>query len=150
MKHYIKIILFLVLPGFVSAQSKLFSILSDTTLSGAKKLDNLQLALKNAADDTIRMDGYYNLALYYLETNRDSAVYYDNMSIALAQQLGIKLYKAVALGDKGYALIGLGRYPASLESLTEALKIAENPASEKYVSPFLRGATPRMRKGFIT
>ena len=117
MKRCITIMLFLVLPVFVSAQSKFIYILSDTTLSGTQKLDSLQLALQNAANDTIRMDVYYNLALYYLETNRDSAVYYDNKSIALAKQLGLKMNEAAALSDKGYALIGLGNYPASLESL---------------------------------
>ena len=146
MKRCIAIMLFLVLPVFVSAQSKLFYILSDTTLSGTQKLDRLQMALRNAANDTIRMDAYYNRALYYLETNRDSAVYYDDKSIALAQKLGIKMNEAAALGDKGYALIGLGNYPASLESLSEALKIVENPASEKSALPFLRGHTPHARR----
>ena len=142
MKRCITIMLFLVLPVFVSAQSKLSFILSDTTLSGTQKLDSLQLALKNAANDTVRMDAYYNMALYYLETNRDSAVYYEDKSIALAQKLRLKLFEAHALSDRGYALIGLGKYPASLESLLEALKIVENPASEKYKWNLPKGANP--------
>ncbi|MBI1342042.1 MAG: hypothetical protein GC171_03800 [Terrimonas sp.] len=146
MKRCIKIILLLVLPFFVSAQSKLFYILSDTTLSGTQKLDRLQLALKNAANDTVRMDAYYNIALCYLETNRDSAVYYDNKCIVLAKQLRIKLDEAHAISDKGYVLIGLGKYPASLESLSKALEIAENPASEKSAMPFLKGHTPHERR----
>ncbi len=149
MKRFISIIMFLVLPVFVSAQSKFMFILSDTALSGTQKSDSLQLALQNAGNDTIRMDAYFSLALYYLETDRDSAVYYDNKSIALAQQLRLKLNEAAALSDRGYALIGLGNYPASLESLTEALKIAENPASEKYALPFLRGHTPHARRLYI-
>ncbi len=142
MKHCITIILFLVLPVFVSAQSKLSFILSDTTLSGTQKLDRLQLALKNAANDTVRMDAYYILALYYLETNRDSAVYYEDKSIALAQKLRLKLFEAHALSDRGYALIGLGKYPSALESLSEALKIVENPASEKYNWNLPKGPSP--------
>ncbi len=139
-------ILFFSMLGFCRAQSKLTFILSDTTLSGTQKLDRLQLALKNATNDTVRMDAYYNLALYYMETNRDSAVYYDNKSIALAQQLRLKLNEAHALSDKGYALIALGKYPSALESLSEAMKIAENPASEKSALPFLRGHTPHQRR----
>ncbi len=142
MKRCLTIMLFLVLPVFVSAQSKLYYILGDTTLSGTQKLDRLQLALSNAANDTIRMDAYYNMALYYMETNRDSAVYYDNKCIVLAKQLGLKLNEADALGEKGYALIGLGKYPSALESLSEAIKIAENPASEKSALAFLRGRSP--------
>ncbi len=146
MKRCIAIMLFLVLPVFVSAQSKFFFILSDTTLSGTQKLDRLQLALRNASNDTLRMDAYYNMALYYMETNRDSAVYYDNKCIVLAKQLRLKLNEAHALSDKGYALIALGKYPSALESLSEAMKIAENPASEKSVLPFLRGHTPHARR----
>ena len=149
MKRCITIMLFLVLPVFVSAQSKFMFILSDSTLSGPQKSDSLQLVLQNAANDTIRMDVYFSLALYHLETDRDSAVYYDNKSIALAQQLRLKLNEAAALSDRGYAFIGLGNYPASLESLTEALKIAENPASEKHTLPFLRGHTPHARRLYI-
>ena len=145
-RAFLLLILFFSMLGFCRAQSGLFSILSDTTLSGTKKLDRLQLALRNAANDTVRMDAYYNIALYYLETNRDSSVYYDNKSIALAKQLRLKLDEAAALSDKGYALIALGKYPSSLESLSEAMKIAENPASEKSALPFLRGNTPHERR----
>ena len=141
-RAFLLLILFLSMLGFCRAQSKLTFILSDTTLSGTQKLDRLQLALKNAANDTVRMDAYYSLALYYLETNRDSAVYYEDKSIALAQQLKLKLNEAHALSDKGYALIGLGKYPSALESLSEALKIAENPASEKYNWNLPKGPTP--------
>jgi signal transduction histidine kinase len=145
-RAFLLLIIFFSMLGFCRAQSGLFSILSDTTLSGAKKLDSLQLALRNAANDTVRMDAYYNLALYYLETNRDSAVYYDNKCIVLAQQLGIKLDEAAALSDRGYSLIALGKYPSALESLSEAMKIAENPASEKSALLFLRGHTPHARR----
>ncbi len=50
------------------------------------------------------------------------------------------------LSDKGYALIALGKYPSALESLSEATKIAENPASEKYVLPFLRGQAAHKKR----
>ena len=145
-RTFLLMILFFSMLGFCRAQSRLFFILSDTTLSGTQKLDRLQLALKNAANDTVRMDAYHNIALYYLETNRDSSVYYDNKSIALAKQLRLKLDEAAALSDKGYALIALGNYPSALESLSEAMKIEESPASEKSALPFLRGNTPHKRR----
>jgi signal transduction histidine kinase len=145
-RAFLLMIIFFSMLGFCRAQSGLFSILSDTALSGTQKLDRLQLALSNAANDTIRTDVYDNMALYYLETNRDSAVYYDNKSIALAQQLRLKLAEAHALSTRGYALLGLGKYPSALESLSEALKIAENPASEKYTWNFSKGQTPHMRR----
>jgi len=148
-RAFLLIIIIFSMPGFCRAQSNLYSILSDTTLSGTQKLDRLQLALRNTANDTVRMNVNFDLALYFLETNRDSAVYYDNKSIALARRLGLKLNEAEALSDKGYALIALGKYPSSLESLSEAIKIAENPASEKYVLPFLRGQAAHKDRLYI-
>ncbi|MGA7836532.1 MAG: hypothetical protein WB996_01075, partial [Ignavibacteriaceae bacterium] len=148
-RAFLLIIIIFSMPGFCRAQSNLYSILSDTTLSGTQKLDRLQLALRNTANDTVRMNVNFDLALYFLETNRDSAVYYDNKSIALARRLGLKLNEAEALSDKGYALIALGKYPSSLESLSEAIKIAENPASEKDVLPFLRGQAAHKDRLYI-
>ncbi|MEJ2105191.1 MAG: hypothetical protein P8X47_11530 [Ignavibacteriaceae bacterium] len=145
-RAFLLLIIFFSMLGFCRAQSKLFYILSDTTLSGTKKLDSLQLALRNAANDTVRLDAYYNLALYYLEINRDSSVYYDNKCISLAQKLRLKLIEAAALSDKGYALLALGKYPSALESLSEAFQIAENPATEKGALYFLRGHTPHARR----
>lgn len=120
MKKTIKIALLLLLPVFVSAQS------------GQKQLDSLHLALRNASNDTIRMDVYKNLGGFYMEINRDSAISYLNQSITLAQQLRLKLDEATALGMRGYMLMTFGNYPMSLESILQALKIAEDPASEKY------------------
>ena len=63
MKLFIKITLLLLLPVFVSAQSE------------QKQLDSLQIALKNAANDTIRMDVYFQLGLFYNEINPDSSLF---------------------------------------------------------------------------
>ena len=54
--------------------------------------------------------------------------------------------KQLLWAKRAMHLIGLGNYPASLESLSEALKIAENPANEKSALPFLRGDTPHARR----
>ena len=116
MKIYIKIALLLLLPVFVLAQS------------GQKKLDSLHIALKNAANDTIRMDVYFQLGLFYNEINRDSSLFYLDQSIPIAQKLKLKLNEAQALDNKGYMLMHLGNYPRSLESFLQALKIDRRPS----------------------
>ncbi len=115
MKIFIKIPLLLLLPFFVSAQSD------------QKQLDSLQVALKNAANDTIRMDVYYQLGLFYNEINRDSSLFYLDQSIPIAQKLKLKLNEAQALDNKGYMLMHLGNYPRSLETFLQALKIERRP-----------------------
>ncbi len=79
MKIYIKIALLLLLPVFVSAQLE------------QKKLDSLHVALKNAANDTVRMDVYFQLGLFYNEINFDSSLFYLNQSIPIAQTIKIKI-----------------------------------------------------------
>lgn len=128
------------LPVFVSAQTQ------TSSTSFSNKLDSLHMVLNNAANDTLRMDAYFNLGIYYLERNRDSAVYYANKSIALARQLKLKLNEAGALSLKGYSQISLGNYPESLKSISRALKIAEDPASEKYTWNLPKGKTAHWKR----
>ncbi len=134
MKLYTKIALLLLLPVFVSAQSE------------QKQLDSLKVALKNAPNDTIRMDVYYQLGLFYNEINRDSALFYLDQSIPIAQKLKLKINEAQALDDKAYMLMHLGNYPRSLQSFLQALKITEDPASEKNTWNLPQGVTPRKQR----
>ena len=136
MKRFIKLLLFILLPVFVLAQP------------GQKQLDNLHLTLKNAANDTIRMDVYLQLGSYYSEINRDSSLFYYEHSLPIAQKLKLKLYEAIVLANhKAYILLNIGNYSRSLESLLQALKIAEDPESEKNIwklpSYLSNGQTPR-------
>ncbi len=130
MKLFIKIALLLLLPVFVSAQQE------------QKQLDSLHVALKNAANDTLRMDLNFQLGIFYLEINFDSSLIYLNRTIPLAQKLKLKIKEADALELKGYMLYKSGNYPSSLESFLKALKIAEDPSSEKYTWDIPKGQTP--------
>ena len=125
------VFLLLLLPVFVEAQLQ------------QDRLNSLHQALKNAANDSIRMDAYYKLAQYYNEINRDSTLYYLAKGIPISQKLELKLYEAHMLENQGYILGRLGNYPKALESFLQALKIAEDPASEKYAWNLPNGTTPR-------
>lgn len=131
MKLFIKIALLSLLPVFASAQS------------GQRQLDSLQFVLKNASNDTIRMNVYNKLGIFYLEINFDSSLVYLNQSIPLAQKLKLKINEAGSLGAKGYILYKLGNYPKSLETFLQALKIAEDPASEKQTWNLPKDRTPQ-------
>src|SRR5436190_8595787 len=103
MRRYFKIIFLLLLPVFVCAQPQ------------QTQLDSLQLALKNAANDTARIDVYRRIANYYTEINRDSSLLYNAKSLSVAQKLGLKFAEARILTDRGFVLINIGNYPQALE-----------------------------------
>ena len=129
MKQLILFLLF-VLPVFVKAQQQHDQVAS------------LHQTLKNAANDTIRMDAYFQLALHYNYTNNDSALYYHALCLPISQKLNLKLIEAHILENRGYVLTALGNYPKALESFLKSKKIAEDPASEKYVWNLPEGQTP--------
>ncbi len=118
MKIFIKLLLLLLLPFFVSSQTQ-------------QKLDSLHIALRNAANDSFRMEKYMALHWFYQEVNRDSAIFYSDQALPIAKQLKLRLHEADILDGKGYMFMHLGNYPKSLETYLQALKIAEDPSSEK-------------------
>ena len=134
MKRFVKICLLLLLPAFLLAQS------------GETQLQNLHRNLKDAANDSIKVDAYLNLGLYYNIINRDSALFYLEKGLPLAQKLNLKLYEAHILENKGFMLTMNGNYPKALESFLASLKIVEDPESEKYAWNLPKGQTPRKER----
>jgi two-component system, NtrC family, sensor kinase len=132
MKLFLKIFLLLLLPAFAKAQKN------------KKLLDSLHQALTNAASDTSRMEIYKNLGWYYQHINRDSTIFYAGRSMQLARQLNQKLDEAEVLTQWGNAYQFSMNYPKSLESLAQALRITQDPESEKNTRHLPNGyATPQ-------
>jgi len=131
MKRSFKIILLLWLPVLVWSRPQ------------QTRLDSLQLALKIAANDTVRMYAYGNVASYYAEINRDSSLLYRAQCLQIAQKLKLKFAEANILQGRGFVLTNMGNYPEALESLYQALKIAEDPASEKSIGNLRKGQSPQ-------
>ena len=118
----------MLLPAFVQAQQH-------------KELDSLRIALENAANDTIRMDVYDQLADYLYEINEDTSLLYAEKELQIARQLNLKIYEANTLTHQGYDFTSLNNYPKALEAFLEAQKIAEDPAIEKNVWHFSNSQT---------
>src|SRR4051812_29689869 len=106
MKTCIKILLLLLLPALGLAQQS--------------HLDSLKKALHAARTDSARYLDLTDLADYYTEINRDSALYYDEQALYIAKKNGHALNEAAALDNKGYILMHLGKYPESLRTLQQA------------------------------
>jgi tetratricopeptide (TPR) repeat protein len=117
MKTILKISLFLFLPFIAKAQQSTH--------------DNLQDILQNATTDSARYNASYNLYLYFIEANRDSALFYVEKRLALAIKNKIKLAEAAALISRAYQYNAMGRYSEAFQNLLQALKIAEDPKNDE-------------------
>ncbi|MEO8568823.1 MAG: tetratricopeptide repeat protein, partial [Ginsengibacter sp.] len=129
MKKYLKIVLLFSLPVFIQAQQK--------------QLENLHRVLKNAANDTVRMDAYNKLGGFYDDVNLDSSVYYGEKGISLARKLKLKLNEAEMLMITCFPLAQMGNYPQAFKVLMKALEITEDPSSESNTWHLLKGQTPQ-------
>ena len=123
----------------------LFSFVFIKVRSQQSHVDSLHLALKNAPNDTIRMDVLSTLGFYYQDKNIDSSHLYLEQSVSIAQKLELKLYEAAIMSGQIYSL-AWSDYPKALELSLQALKIAEDPASEKNVWGLPAGHTPHIER----
>jgi two-component system, NtrC family, sensor kinase len=116
MRKFIKILLLLLIPALGMAQQS--------------HLDSLRKALHAARTDSARYLRLGDFDDYYSEVNRDSAIYYADRALSIAKKNGRLLDEAYLLDGKGYELMHLGKYPESLQSFQQALKLAEDPKNE--------------------
>ncbi|HSH20796.1 MAG TPA: hypothetical protein VLA03_10100, partial [Draconibacterium sp.] len=140
MKQIIKILFFTLLPVFSCAQvNPLF--LEPTK----READSLKISLSDKMNDTLRMAAYRELALFYLDINIDSAMYYIQQDLPFAKKLNLKLWEADGLDLYGIILNYMGNYPKSLLAFNESLKLAEDIESENniwQISKFTNGKNP--------
>ena len=127
------ILMFLLLSAFVEAQPQ------------KGNLDSLQLYLKNAANDTIRMDALIQLVSYYYNNNTDSSDFYLGQSLSIAQKLKLKLNEAGIISSQAFHL-SWTNYPKALELSLQALKLAEDPASEQNTWKLPVGHSPHVER----
>ena len=125
MKSYLIIGLFFLMPAFTNAQF-------DPTWGfiESNQVDSIKRQLNNAPNDTIKMSACRLLAFYYQEIKPDSAIYYHQQQLALAEKLNIKMWQADANQQIGFLFNRTGNLLKSYEHFVEAFKIAENPANE--------------------
>jgi len=124
----LKVVLLFLLPAFSLAQVN--PLYLEPTRAEA---DSLRVLLQQSVNDTVRMAAYRELALFYLDINTDSAQYFIEKDLPLAQRLQLKLWEADAWDLTALILSHQGNYARSLKAYNEALKIAESRESEKNI-----------------
>ncbi|MDB4922004.1 ATP-binding protein [Mucilaginibacter sp.] len=133
MKTCTKILLLLLLiPVFSRAQQQLPG--------------NIRTAFRNAHDDSARYVTTVQAYLYFEEINRDSALYYSDRAISLAQKNKKPLLMARSLSMKGYQLTGMGRYAEALKCLLQAFGIAQDPKNASNSWFTIRQTTPEKNR----
>ena len=119
MKRILNILLILLIPFLSNAQ--------------LSNVDSLKSILKSAPDGPLRFGAARYIYFYYQELNRDSALFYAELELLIAQRNQNKIGIGVALVNKGYQLIGFGKYADALNCLQLAFGIAEDVETEKTV-----------------
>ena len=97
------------------------------------KIDSLKSEFAQSNNDTTRLLIFEQITNIFSEVNPDSALYYSDKTLVLSKQLNFKLEETYALGEKAYALINMGNYPRSLQTLLNAISIAQDPRSENNI-----------------
>jgi signal transduction histidine kinase len=140
----IKILLFVLLPVFSKAQ------VSPLYLEPSKEqADSLKASLATKINDTLQMAAYRELALYYLDINADSALYFIEKDIPLAKKLNLKIWEADALDLFGLISDFSGKYVQSLKAFNEGLALLEDEKTEQNIwniSKFTNTNSPRLAR----
>src|SRR5215217_1760999 len=119
MKLLLKIFLPLLFPAFaIAQQNPLFNLIP------VSQVDSFKSLLRVTKNDTLRMEIFRTLSMYYIEVKRDSTLYYAEQRLALATQLKLKLWKAEAYDILGVAFANLGNYSKALRNFLMGLEIA--------------------------
>src|SRR4030095_11061051 len=131
MKLLPKILLLLLLPAFVKAQTR-------------RQIDSAYLILQHAANDTVRMGACSMLGSFYDDISVDSGLYYCNKGIAIAEKLDLQLNKAMMMAFMAWPLMKTGNYPEALKVINQGFKIAEDPSNKKKAGYLQKGQTLQM------
>ena len=106
-----------------------------TTLSQVNNLkkyaDSLNLMIRQASNDTQRMDNLFRLSSYYIQSYRDSALLLNEQAMEIAKKIKQPLWVANALNDKAYILMTQGNYLSAFNVVNEAMQLAKDEKNER-------------------
>src|SRR5690606_17624095 len=120
MKNLFYTVLILFLPFYATSQSQ------------QRTLDSLHKELKNS-NDTVKMKTLNYMANLYTESNRDSALYFNEKHLDLTKKLKQPLFTSDAILHKAYLLQQEGNFPLAFKlnnasmAISKDIKQEENP-----------------------
>ncbi len=93
--------------------------------------DSLRQIIQQTADDSVKLNAYWDLYNLYEEYNRDSARKITESGLALCRKNGKKLAEARFHVASAYIQLSTGRYAESLENLLQATNTLQEHGSER-------------------
>src|ERR1700741_894748 len=99
------------------------------------KIDSLSNLLKKDKEDTGKVVHLYKLSIAYLnEGITDSALYYGNCSLELAEKINFRKGIAGACGNLGSAYMAMDNYSMALDHYQKALSIDEETRDSQAIA----------------
>jgi signal transduction histidine kinase len=116
-----------------------------------KYADSLHVVIRQASNDTQRMDNLFRLSSYYIQSYRDSALKLNEQAMEIAKKIKQPLWVAHALNDKAFILMNQGNYLSAFNVVNEAMQLAKDEKNERnlYI-PDNSGILPDARKFRMT
>jgi signal transduction histidine kinase len=99
--------------------------------------EKLKFALRQAENDTLRVGILIDLSVYYLEVQRDTAIFYLEQTIAMGKKLRSPALVSLSSSTMGYAKQKNGAYEEALKDITTGKAIAEDPDFINKINPFV-------------
>jgi signal transduction histidine kinase len=87
--------------------------------------DSIQNLISKTENDSLKASLYYDLGRHFYGIDQDTAIYFAQNSIQLAEKLGLDKIKGNALNIMGVALLIRSDYEDALKTHLQALKIRE-------------------------
>ncbi len=109
----------------LSFLSVLFFIGFPFSQEQSKNIDSLLVALKNAKEDTLKVNLYHDISKHFIINEIDTVPHFSQKGIALAQQLGFKKGEMTNLNVLGNYYENKTDYEKALETYDKALNIAK-------------------------
>ena len=99
--------------------------------------EKLKFALRHAENDTLRGEILSDLSIYYIEVQRDTAIFYIEQTIAMGKKLRMPDLVSIYSSVMGYAKYKNGAYEEALKDITTGKAIAEDPDFINKINPFM-------------
>src|SRR5262245_21153558 len=105
------------------------SQLTTSTTAQQSSIDNLKHELEASKNDTTRLVLLTHLSDSYVFVKYDSALFFAQQELQLAQTLGCKLQEAYAINSVAVGLSNFGDNASAYQMFLKGVKIAEDTRS---------------------
>jgi len=115
----------------------LYLFISLSAFSENRKVDSLRTLSSKGVNDTNKVKFLNDLIWEFMDSNTDSAIFYGNQALAIAEQLKFEKGLAETLRNLGTCNFTKANFPLALDFYLKSLKIEENIQNKKGIASCL-------------